>query len=581
MKNIAKYLFILIAAFGSSCTNLEEIPYSTILTTNFIQSKKDVISLVSRPMGHAAWACANLTELQELPADHWVTYTVNNQYWGAGGYYARIHKHQWVWDDAVVEGGWTNLWGGAMQCTNVIDILEDLENPGQYGITAEEMTDWTLQMRVTRAWFYLRLFDLYRNLPLVKSIKYTDRNSEGQVPAQTMFEFIESELKGAVEALVQKESLGGNGSRKQLWNKAGAASLLVRLYLNSEKWTGTARYDLCAQYAQQIIDGDYGPYALDDVWDEPFKWNNDTSDEIIYAFDSNKAYAHNHYGGDHFGFQFPIGEVWTRYFLFSEYGNPNFRFGMSPGLDVDYVEYSYKQGKPYIKFKKYPADYRLKMYKNLGGGEREGMWLFGYIPDLLTGGGAVCKQMNGDDLYLRDQAGFFGNAGPTEIIADKRSGVEFADDNSGLRFVKYPYYPDSDSHLIYEADYAEIRLAEIYYSLAECKLRDGDALSAGNLLNQVRKRNYPESEWASSLYKSNGTPDVGTVELDMQELLDEWGREFIGEQRRRTDLIRFNKFTEAWWDKDETDAQKEIFPIPKTALATNPKLKQNPGYASY
>ena len=53
------------------------------------------------------------------------------------------------------------------------------------------------------------------------------------------------------------------------------------------------------------------------------------------------------------------------------------------------------------------------------------------------------------------------------------------------------------------------------------------------------RRYYPAG--SASLYEPSGS------ELTEQELLDEWGREFLAEGRRRTDLIRFNKFTTGSW----------------------------------
>lgn len=121
----------------------------------------------------------------------------------------------------------------------------------------------------------------------------------------------------------------------------------------------------------------------------------------------------------------------------------------------------------------------------------------------------------------------------------------------------------------------EIRLAEVVYALAECKFRAGDKSEAGRLLNSVRKRNYPQSAWSSTLYAPEGN-----ASLTEQELLDEWGREFFAESRRRTDLIRFGKFNSGeWWDKKaDADAHTAIFPIPRKAVDTNHNLQQNPGY---
>jgi hypothetical protein len=117
---------------------------------------------------------------------------------------------------------------------------------------------------------------------------------------------------------------------------------------------------------------------------------------------------------------------------------------------------------------------------------------------------------------------------------------------------------------------AEIRLGEVYYSLAECKYRAGDKAGAAKLLDAVRKRNYPDGEWSKYSYEQN------LSKLDDQEFVVEWGREFLGEHRRRTDLIRWGRFGEAWWNKpqDKNDKDYEIFPIPSRILNSNPLLKQ-------
>lgn len=50
---------------------------------------------------------------------------------------------------------------------------------------------------------------------------------------------------------------------------------------------------------------------------------------------------------------------------------------------------------------------------------------------------------------------------------------------------------------------AEIRLAEVYYSLAECKYKAGDKVAVAKLLDAVRKRNFPASIWAEQSYEAN------------------------------------------------------------------------------
>jgi len=204
------------------------------------------------------------------------------------------------------------------------------------------------------------------------------------------------------------------------------------------------------------------------------------------------------------------------------------------------------------------------------------MFLYGYLPYTATVNGAPkADTVRGNKgpyaLFIRDQVGFFLGAKPGTKIADKESNMNHADHNSGVFLVKYPFYPTPDPNRITSA-YAEIRLSEVYYTLAECRYRNGDKAAAAGYLNQVRQRNYPVG--SPSLYSPGGE------QLTDQEMLDEWGREFIGENRRRTDLIRWGVFSKGtWWDKKpDADNHTEIFPLGRDILNANPKLKQNPGY---
>jgi hypothetical protein len=52
----------------------------------------------------------------------------------------------------------------------------------------------------------------------------------------------------------------------------------------------------------------------------------------------------------------------------------------------------------------------------------------------------------------------------------------------------------------------------------------------------------------------------------------------FAEASRRTDAIRFGKWSLPWWEKQTSTAVRNIFPIPQNQINANPKLKQNPGY---
>ena len=219
----------------------------------------------------------------------------------------------------------------------------------------------------------------------------------------------------------------------------------------------------------------------------------------------------------------------------------------------------------------------MKLYKNLGDNKREGMFLYGYLEYKDENGNTKrVKAPEVDyELYIRDAVGKFQSTPPTKWLNASTSTLRDGDHNSGWHFAKYPFYSDEDTHQM-ESDYTEIRLPEIIYSLAECKLRAGNTEEAARLLNSVRKRNYPATMLQKNLYAPEGD-----ATLDMDEMLDEWGREFFAESRRRIDLIRYGLFSTAgtWWDKSaDADRHTEIFPIMRPILNANLKLVQNPGY---
>ena len=91
------------------------------------------------------------------------------------------------------------------------------------------------------------------------------------------------------------------------------------------------------------------------------------------------------------------------------------------------------------------------------------MFLYGYLP--YNNDQDTVMTTRGYKLYIRDQVGWFKDLPPGQVLADKESNMNHADQNSGIYPVKYPFYPTSSPRKI-ESDYVEIRLAEIYYTLA-------------------------------------------------------------------------------------------------------------------
>lgn len=557
----------------SGCTNLDETLYDQVGTQNYYNTKNDVVRAVFRPFEHAFWSIGSRHVLNELSADQLITPT-RDGWWDDGGKWRKLHYHDWnVEDGGDAQTEWNGCFQGIMQCNYVIEDLAELD-AARFGFSQAEFDNLAAQCRALRAWFYLRLLDGFRNVPLAVSYRDISQNTETQVEPKVVFEFIESELRDCLKLLIVKDAPGQGANIQGQWTQAAAAALLVRLYLNAEVYTGEARYDDCATVAQDILNGVYGSYSLADRWDAAFDWDNNTCDEVIFGFPASQGYSFWHYQGDTYWWTTPSQ---FRYYVGdtkAEAGDHNCKYACTPSYDLSGNLYSYTLGNTVQKFRKYPEDVRLKLYRNLGNSTREGLFIFGKLPSIKEGEDFVTDPYGNYELNIRDAVGRFSGLADNEWPDDKTSNLQTGDHNSGYHFAKYPFYADGDAGQI-ESDYVEIRLAEIIYSLAECKFRSGAKDEAARLLNSVRKRNYPVEAWSASLYAPEGT-----VELTEQELLDEWGREFFAESRRRTDLVRFGQFnTGAWWDKQpDADSHTAIFPVPRKALDTNHNLVQNPGY---
>ncbi len=128
-------------------------------------------------------------------------------------------------------------------------------------------------------------------------------------------------------------------------------------------------------------------------------------------------------------------------------------------------------------------------------------------------------------------------------------------------------------------DYPLLRLADVYLMAAEAFLRGGTGMTrseALDLVNEVRLRAYRDDE----------SGKISDADFTLDFMLDERGRELYLESVRRTDLVRFGKFTSdsyIWqWKGGVLDGRPvndkfNIYPIPDTDLTANPHLT-NPQY---
>ena len=574
MKKFYKIAALSVATLAFvGCTNLDETLYDKVSSSNYYNTRDNVIAVAYRAFDHGYWSVQWRQVLNEETGDQLITPT-RDGWFDDGGIWRRYHDHTYDVDMGHdIADEWNNLFQGIELCTVSIEELQGIDF-GRFNISVEEGNNFIAQNRALRAWFYLRALDEFRNLPLVRSFNDQSQNTLSQVDPKVIYDYIKDDLEYCIDNLVKKDNTGGNGILQGQFTKAAAATLLARLYINAKVYINEDHFADAAAICQEILDGKYGTYKVADRWDEAYDWDNETSDEVIFAFPSSGAHSYHmwarrtywatvpHQAGYYFKDQKCVA------------GGHNCMYACSPSYDLNGILYDYKLGMTVQKFRKYPGDERLKLYRNLGNSKREGMMLFGKLP---YQDGGVTKYVKAPampyELCMRDAVGQFYDLPEGQWPSNKDSRMENGDMNSGYHFVKYPMYSDDDKGQI-ESDYVEMRLPEVIYMLAECKLRNGDASGAGQLLNSVRKRNYPQANLSQVLY----APD-GAAKLDMDEMLDEWGREFFAEGRRRIDLIRFGRFTDGWWDKTpDTDDHTIIFPIMRKVLDANPALKQNPGY---
>jgi hypothetical protein len=170
-----------------------------------------------------------------------------------------------------------------------------------------------------------------------------------------------------------------------------------------------------------------------------------------------------------------------------------------------------------------------------------------------------------------DKRGQFYTDGQTLEIND------LANFNDGYAFVKFKNITSTgangqDANWV-DADLPLYRLADIYLMYAEATVRGG----GGNMATAVG--------YVNALRTRVNASSISVLNLDF--ILDERSRELAWEMTRRTDLIRFGKFTTSaylWpWKGNVKEGAavgeyRNLFPIPNNDMVVNPNLKQNPGY---
>ncbi|GLB52024.1 hypothetical protein NBRC110019_10630 [Neptunitalea chrysea] len=517
------------------CTNLDENVYSEISENNFYNSKLEIYESAMYPFTYMydwlAWSNEySYFYHNELSADQ-LAWPQKGRHGYDRGEHIRAHYHTWTTDERRIGLMWGAMYKDIGYTNFAISNLSTV-NVASVDMTTEEMESLIAELKVYRAFIHMKLMDMFGNIPISTDVTSVNIPT---VERTEVFNWVESEILNNIDKLqLASENLVGRVT------KVVAYAMLTELYLNAEEWTGTARWNECITYCDQIISGEGGAQTgslqLDENVLGPFNNTNHLSSENIYEVP--------------FSFDNGFSKNWSGILM----GFSN----MSSALNVNYSGNNAFVVIPTAFDMFEEQDYRKQQW-----------FLFG--PQYEYG---TTTPILGSEEYLGEPFIYVNNIRRNSEGQTGEGGMTDGEENSGARFHKYRSGTAADANYL-ENDFVVYRLTEIYFSKAEAIMRANGGMptqEAVDLINESKSRYFSSTDFISSAYTINS--------LTLNELLNERGREFIFEGKRRTDLIRFGKFTTtSWWDKSPDGGNYlKLMPIPADQIAANPNLIQNTGY---
>ena len=421
---------------------------------------------------------------------------------------------------------------------NIALCNEFLRNANAASFTGEDevkMKEYKAEVRFMRALFYYHALDLYRNIPMVTENDPVGSFIPPRYTPQQTFDYIESELKDCVNDLLPASTCPyGQASQ------GAAYTLLAKLYLNSEVYTGVAKYAECKEACEQVMNMGY---SLESDYSKLFNADNDKrTNENIFAL--------------------PVSATHT------------VSWGSSTYMVCGQLSMS--------NANQTPGDF----------GATSGWSEFRLRPEFVDKFEESDIYSQGEDAKGDVRAKFFTNGQSKDVAS-------MTDETTGYLSEKWSNKKDDGTDASNtgndgaETDYPLFRLSDVYLMYAECVARikgtSWDDWNGGTdasdpaviasrkkgaiyWINLVRERAGASDVWSSNFADDNAL---------LQFILDERARELYHEGYRRTDLIRFGQFTTnkyIWqWkggthDGQAVDSKYNIYPIPNTELTANPNL---------
>ena len=402
------------------------------------------------------------------------------------------------------------------------------------GNSDPDVVRYVAEARFLRALAYTWAIDLFGQFPFT-----TEEDGVGKFfpeigTRSEIFNYVESEL------LAIENTLGAPRFSYPQADQAAAWMLLARLYLNAEVYTGTPRWADCKIYCDKVIGS--GQYALAANYRQNFSADNDgrSNPEMIFAWEQDGTNVQGYVG--------------TTFIIESSSDAVYLRAEDFHGLTSNT---NWNGNRARINFLAKMVD-TLAVYGNAP------------IPDsdptlsLAPDKRVFLKIKKARNIPAPSASGDYG-IGVYKFTARNADGSRAANYNTAFASTDFPVF----------------RLADAYMMRAEALYRIGGAanIDAAVLdINKIRERAY-----------GNTSGNITAADLDLDFLIDERGREFYYEAQRRTDLVRFGKFTGGdylWQWKGgalagtSTSDHLDLFPIPGDELSSNPNYngQNNPGY---
>lgn len=389
----------------------------------------------------------------------------------------------------------------------------------------------TAEVRFLRAYYYYNLMDCFGNIPFLTEVSPT---AAEQADRKFVYDFIESELIGENGCIAAMKAPKSNTYGRA--DQAAGWMLLARLYLNAEVYTGEAQWAKAAEYAKKVMESGYTLHKTGKG-----QWS---AYQMLFMGDNGENGAENE----------AVLALLQDGNTTASYGTTLFLMASTFKNDMELVGTATNNvaGKQWAGNRCRP-DLVKKFFPNGGIPEDADTW-------------TILKAAK-DDRALFWSKGRTLDIEETAVFESGFSCTKFTNYYSDGGTTHNSGFPDSDFFLM--------RAAEAWLTYAEATARQNGGTTTAEgaaAINEIRTR-------ANATTKSS---------YSLNEILDEWAREFFFEGRRRVDLIRFGKFggsSDYKWqwkggvmEGTNFSANLNIFAIPDTDLNANPNLTQNPGY---